>query len=97
MLHDFQRFIPVPGVHVGRRRALHAAGLSHRHLCAGLHLGGGRHFYSRHRGLWYSTVEVHEAATRVTDSMLSQALPAGSGGLAIDHIVRARPGYQATD
>jgi hypothetical protein len=57
----------------------------------------GRHFYSRHRGLWYSTVEVHEAATRVTDSMLSQALPAGSGGLAIDHIVRARPGYQATD
>ena len=49
-----------------------------------------RHFYSKHRGsLWVSTVDITEAASKPTDHMLSLALPAGSGGLTVEHMVRA--------
>lgn len=49
----------------------------------------GRHFHMRHRGPWFSTVEISDAATRLTDSMISRSLPAGSEFLTTDNMVRA--------
>ncbi|PJI38764.1 hypothetical protein [Ferrovibrio sp.] len=48
-----------------------------------------RHFHVRHKGPWISTVDVSEAAAKVTDQTLTQSLPAGSGGLSVDNMVRA--------
>jgi hypothetical protein len=49
-----------------------------------------RHFYSKHKGSpWVSTVDITEAASKPTDHMLSLALPPGSGGLTVEHMVRA--------
>lgn len=48
-----------------------------------------RHVQSKHRGPWVSTVDIAEAALKPTDHLLSQAIPAGSNGLSVEHIVRA--------
>jgi len=49
-----------------------------------------RHLFSKHNGSpWVSTIDITEAASKPTDHMLSLALPAGSGGLTLEHMVRA--------
>lgn len=49
-----------------------------------------RHFFSKHSGSpWVSTIDITEAASKPTDHMLSLVLPAGSGGLTVEHMVRA--------
>lgn len=48
-----------------------------------------RHFHVKHRGPWYSSVEITAAASKPTDTILSQSLPAGSGFLSLDNMVRA--------
>jgi len=49
----------------------------------------GRHFHVEHKGPWFSTVDVTEAASQPTDTGLSMSLPAGSGGLDLNNMVRA--------
>jgi len=49
----------------------------------------GRHFYAKHKGPWFSTVRIADAASHPTDAMLSSSLPAGGGGLGITNMVRA--------
>lgn len=49
----------------------------------------GRHFHTRHRGPWCSTVSITEAASQPTDMTLASALPAGSSGLNVNNILRA--------
>lgn len=49
----------------------------------------GRHFHARHGGPWISTVGISAAASTPTDSVLRSSLPAGSGGLSIDNMLRA--------
>lgn len=52
-----------------------------------------RHFYSKHHGTqWFSTVDITEAGSKLTDQILSRSLPAGSGGLSIDNMLRALRG-----
>jgi hypothetical protein len=49
-----------------------------------------RHFFTKHSGSpWVSTIKITEAASKPTDHMLSRVLPAGSGGLTLEHMVRA--------
>jgi hypothetical protein len=49
-----------------------------------------RHFFTKHNGSpWVSTIDITEAASKPTDEMLSLALPAGSSGLTLEHMVRA--------
>lgn len=49
----------------------------------------GRHFHQRHRGPWFSTVQIAEAASKPTDVVLASSLPAGAGGLGLTNMVRA--------
>lgn len=49
----------------------------------------GRHFHTRHNGPWFSTVGIGEAASQPTDMTLAMALPAGSGGLNANNMLRA--------
>lgn len=49
----------------------------------------GRHFHTRHRGPWFSTVAITEAASKPTDITLATALPAGSSGLNVNNMLRA--------
>ena len=49
----------------------------------------GRHFHTRHRGPWYSLVDITELALKPMDSTTSQSLPAGSSFLTLDNMVRA--------
>ncbi|MGE0119382.1 MAG: hypothetical protein AB7S71_08185 [Dongiaceae bacterium] len=49
----------------------------------------GRHFYTKHKGPWFATVDISEAASQPTDTTLAQSLPAGSGGLNTNNMVRA--------
>lgn len=49
----------------------------------------GRHFHTKHRGGWYSSPDITEEASKPTDNILSRSLPAGSGFLSIDNMVRA--------
>lgn len=48
-----------------------------------------RHFHEKHRGPWASIPDITEAASKPTDQILSQSLPAGSEGLGLDNMVRA--------
>jgi hypothetical protein len=49
-----------------------------------------RHLFSKHNGSpWVSTIDITEAASKPTDHMLSLVLPSGSGGLTVEHMVRA--------
>lgn len=49
----------------------------------------GRHFHMRHRGPWFSTVAITDAATQLTDFYISRSLPAGSEFLTQDNMLRA--------
>lgn len=49
----------------------------------------GRHFHLRHRGPWFSTVDITKAAISPTDASISLSLPAGSESLGLDHMARA--------
>ncbi len=49
----------------------------------------GRHFHTRHRGKWFSTVDITKAAMKVADVSLSRSLPAGSEFLGLNHMVQA--------
>ena len=49
----------------------------------------GRHFHTRHRGKWFSTVDITKAATKVADFSLSRSLPAGSEFLGLNNMVQA--------
>jgi hypothetical protein len=49
----------------------------------------GRHFHTRHRGPWLSTVDISRAASQPTDMTLASSLPAGAGGLNVNNMVRA--------
>jgi len=48
-----------------------------------------RHFHIKHREPWCSIVDITDYATNPIDGNLSLSLPAGSGGLYIDNMVRA--------
>lgn len=49
----------------------------------------GRHFHTKHRGSWFSTVDITRAASQPHDMALAMSLPAGAGGLGINNMVRA--------
>ncbi|MAL79107.1 MAG: hypothetical protein CMN55_08345 [Sneathiella sp.] len=49
----------------------------------------GRHFHTRHRGKWFSTVDITKAATQLGEFGLSRALPAGSEFLGVNNMVQA--------
>lgn len=49
----------------------------------------GRHFNVKHGGPWLSVPDISEAASQPADVTLAQSLPAGSGGLSLNSIVRA--------
>jgi hypothetical protein len=49
----------------------------------------GRHFHARHRGPWFSVAQITEEALKPADTTISQSLPAGSGFLQPDNMVRA--------
>jgi hypothetical protein len=49
----------------------------------------GRHFHMRHRGPWFTTVDITQAATKVAYAALSMSLPAGSEFLVGDNMVQA--------
>lgn len=49
----------------------------------------GRHFHTKHGGPWFSTSAITEAASKPTDFLLSQSLPAGSSGLGVNNMLRA--------
>ena len=49
----------------------------------------GRLFYETDHGPWFSTADITAAASKPTDSTVSQSLPAGSGGLNINNMLRA--------
>jgi hypothetical protein len=49
----------------------------------------GRHFHTRHGGPWFSTAAITEAASKPTDFVVSSSLPAGSGGLGLNNMLRA--------
>ena len=49
----------------------------------------GRHFHARHGGPWFSTSEITKAALQPTDGVIASSLPAGSGGLSGDNMLRA--------
>ena len=49
----------------------------------------GRHFHAKHGGPWFSTSDITEAASKPTDFLLSQSLPAGSSGLGVNNMLRA--------
>ena len=49
----------------------------------------GRHFYTRHRGKWFSTVDITKAATKYSGVSLSRSLPIGSEFLDAYNMVQA--------
>lgn len=49
----------------------------------------GRHFHTKHRGPWMSVAQITEHASVPADQTLAQSLPAGSGFLNIDNMIRA--------
>lgn len=49
----------------------------------------GRHYHERHRGPWATIPDITDAASKPTDLVQSQFLPAGSGGLSADSMLRA--------
>lgn len=49
----------------------------------------GRHFHTRHRGPYFTTVDITQAATRIARLSLSRSLPAGSAFLDGDTMVQA--------
>lgn len=51
-----------------------------------------RHFHTKHRENWTSMVEVSDQASNPADTVLSQSLPAGSGGLSADNMIRSLRG-----
>lgn len=48
-----------------------------------------RHFHTKHREGWFSTVDIAEKASTPTDITLAQSLPSGSGGLGLNNMIRA--------
>lgn len=49
----------------------------------------GRHFHARHRGPWFSVAQITQEASKPADVTLSRTLPAGSGFLSLDNMIRA--------
>lgn len=48
-----------------------------------------RHLHVKHREGWFSTVDIASHASKPTDTILASSLPAGSGGLSLNNMIRA--------
>jgi hypothetical protein len=53
-----------------------------------------RHFHTRHRGPWASTVDITTAATKIVDAMGSTQIPTGATFLSDDSMVRALRSFE---